>query len=70
MPLDYHKLDLGRASIPIVKYPAQSNSSLGPYQGMVLINPGGPGASGVSEALGNATILQVSTIVPEASFDK
>lgn len=28
---------------------------------MILLNPGGPGTSGVGEALGNATILQVST---------
>ncbi|KAI1084143.1 TAP-like protein-domain-containing protein [Whalleya microplaca] len=58
VPLDYHNPDLGRASVPIIKYPAQSNSSFGPYQGIILLNPGGPGASGVSEALNNGSNIQ------------
>ncbi|KAJ8059894.1 hypothetical protein OCU04_011518 [Sclerotinia nivalis] len=58
VPLDYHNPNLSRASIPIVKLPARNNSSSGSYQGMILLNPGGPGASGVSEALNNASIIQ------------
>ncbi|KAK3944424.1 TAP-like protein-domain-containing protein [Diplogelasinospora grovesii] len=58
VPLDYQHPDLGRASVPLVKYPAQSNSTYGPFQGMILLNPGGPGASGVNEALGYASTIQ------------
>ncbi|KAJ3574700.1 hypothetical protein NPX13_g4280 [Xylaria arbuscula] len=49
VPLDYQNPDLGRASIPLIKLPAQSNSTYGSYQGMILTNPGGPGGSGVDE---------------------
>ncbi|KAH6658109.1 hypothetical protein BKA67DRAFT_533283 [Truncatella angustata] len=58
VPLDYQNVDLGRASVPLVKLPAQANSSFGAYQGMILLNPGGPGASGVELALGNASTVQ------------
>ncbi|KAI1097723.1 TAP-like protein-domain-containing protein [Jackrogersella minutella] len=58
VPLDYQNEDLGQASVPLIKYPAVSNSSDGPYQGMILVNPGGPGASGVEEARNNATTIQ------------
>ncbi|KAH8671705.1 hypothetical protein BX600DRAFT_538138 [Xylariales sp. PMI_506] len=58
VPLDYQNPDLGQASVPLVKYPAVDNSSYGAYQGMILLNPGGPGSSGVSEALGNAAVIQ------------
>lgn len=64
VPLEYQNLDRGRASVPLVKYPAQSNSTSGPYQGMILLNPGGPGASGVEEALGYGSTIQVSIRVP------
>ncbi|KAI1428171.1 TAP-like protein-domain-containing protein [Xylaria sp. FL1777] len=49
VPLDYQNLDLGRASVPLIKLPANSTSSYGSYQGMILINPGGPGGSSVDE---------------------
>ncbi|WYZ46023.1 hypothetical protein EsH8_IX_000248 [Colletotrichum jinshuiense] len=58
VPLDYSNPDLGRASVPLIKYAAVSNSSDGPYRGMILINPGGPGASGLDMARGNAALLQ------------
>jgi len=58
VPLDYQDPAVGRASVPLLKYPAQSNSSDGPYQGQILLNPGGPGASGVSEALEGAALIQ------------
>ncbi|KAI1346272.1 TAP-like protein-domain-containing protein [Xylaria sp. FL0043] len=53
VPLDYQKPDLGRASVPLIKLPANSNSSYGGYQGMILINPGGPGGSGIDEVQNN-----------------
>jgi len=58
VPLDYQNPRLGRASVPLIKYPAVPNSPDGPYQGMILINPGGPGASGVNEARDNASTIQ------------
>ncbi|KAI0099172.1 TAP-like protein-domain-containing protein [Nemania sp. FL0031] len=53
VPLDYQNPTLGRASVPLIKLPANTTSPLGPYQGMVLINPGGPGGSGVDEVQNN-----------------
>ncbi|KAI0874870.1 TAP-like protein-domain-containing protein [Hypoxylon argillaceum] len=53
VPLDYQNPTLGRASVPLIKLPANTTSSAGPYQGMVLINPGGPGGSGVDEVQNN-----------------
>ncbi|KAI1322555.1 TAP-like protein-domain-containing protein [Xylariaceae sp. FL0255] len=52
-PLDYQNPTLGRATISLVKLPANSNSSYGAYQGMILTNPGGPGASSVDDILEN-----------------
>ncbi|KAK5630056.1 hypothetical protein RRF57_005771 [Xylaria bambusicola] len=49
VPLDYQNPSLGRASISPIKLPANSNSSYGSYQGMILTNPGGPGESGIDE---------------------
>ena len=34
-----------------MKYPAAQNSTQGPYQGMVLLNPGGPGGSGINQLM-------------------
>ena len=59
VPLDYGNPELGKASIPLIKYPASTNSSVGPYQGMMLINPGGPGDSGIEMATFAAGSLQV-----------
>ncbi|RYC57340.1 hypothetical protein CHU98_g8869 [Xylaria longipes] len=53
VPLDYQNTKLGRASVPLIKLPANPTSSYGPYQGMVLINPGGPGGSSVDEVQNN-----------------
>ncbi|ROW07119.1 hypothetical protein VPNG_07359 [Cytospora leucostoma] len=58
VPLDYHNPHLGRASVPLVKYPSQANSTSGSYQGMILVNPGGPGASGIEEVLGYGSTIQ------------
>ncbi|KAH8588965.1 TAP-like protein-domain-containing protein [Bisporella sp. PMI_857] len=45
--LDYSKPNGTRAAIPLIKISAQINSSSSAYQGMILVNPGGPGESGV-----------------------
>jgi hypothetical protein len=60
VPLDYDDVEHGQAAVPLVKYPAQQNSSFGDYQGMILLNPGGPGASGTQQALDYGATLQVS----------
>jgi hypothetical protein len=62
VPLDYRNPTLGRAAIPLIKYPAKNDSAFGPYQGMILLNPGGPGTSGVVEALQYGALIQVSTL--------
>ncbi|KAH7307935.1 hypothetical protein BKA65DRAFT_415280 [Rhexocercosporidium sp. MPI-PUGE-AT-0058] len=58
VPLDYLKPKLGRAYIPLAKYPATTM----PYKGMALTNPGGPGVSGVQFLEGYATRLLVPVI--------
>lgn len=60
VPLDYNGIELGRAAVPLVKYAARQNSSFGDYQGMILLNPGGPGVSGTSQALEYGPTIQVS----------
>lgn len=62
VPLDYQDPDLGRASVPLVKYPARPNSTSGPYQGMILLNSGGPGESGVEEVLEYGLAIQISLV--------
>ena len=58
MPLDYQNPSTGQASVPLVRLPAQSNSTDGPYQGMILLNPGGPGASGITEVQTSGALIQ------------
>ncbi|KAF7350293.1 AB hydrolase-1 domain-containing protein [Mycena venus] len=50
VPLDYTFPAAGNASIAITRYP--SNSSKSDYLGPVLLNPGGPGLSGVDYVVG------------------
>ncbi|KAJ7743449.1 hypothetical protein DFH07DRAFT_714549, partial [Mycena maculata] len=45
VPLDYTSPATGTAAIAVTRYP--SNSSQSDYRGPVLLNPGGPGGSGV-----------------------
>lgn len=45
VPLDYASAATGTAAIAVTRYP--SNSSKSDYRGPVLLNPGGPGGSGV-----------------------
>ncbi|KAJ7773931.1 alpha/beta-hydrolase [Mycena metata] len=49
VPLDYDSAAAGNASIAITRYP--SNLSKSDYLGPVLLNPGGPGGSGVDYAV-------------------
>ncbi|KAL2070425.1 hypothetical protein VTL71DRAFT_13451 [Oculimacula yallundae] len=44
VPLDYLNPKLGRAYVPIIKKPATSPTT---YKGILFVNPGGPGESGV-----------------------
>ncbi|CAH0056967.1 unnamed protein product [Clonostachys solani] len=60
VPLDYQNPELGEAVIPLVKYPAEAQSSSGAYQGMILLNPGGPGHSGVEMVLSYGSTLQAA----------
>lgn len=41
--MDYQKPKAGKARIPLINYPAKKK----PYKGMILMNSGGPGLSGV-----------------------
>ncbi|KAK0445905.1 TAP-like protein-domain-containing protein [Armillaria borealis] len=56
VPIDYSNEDGGKAALAVIKFPAQSETE---YKGTILINPGGPGGSGVS-ALTSSTPLAVS----------
>ena len=58
VPLDYSRPRGPRASIPILKLTANPDSKNGPYQGMILTNPGGPGNSGVQSILTYGSTLQ------------
>jgi pimeloyl-ACP methyl ester carboxylesterase len=54
--------DRSRASIPLIKLPAQTNSPNGSYKGMILTNPGGPGGAGVQSMIwGAGTSIQALT---------
>jgi hypothetical protein len=52
VPLDYGNLNLGHAYIPLVKIPAAPNSPAGPYKGVIITNPRGPGDSGILDLVG------------------
>ncbi|KAB8293767.1 hypothetical protein EYC80_009252 [Monilinia laxa] len=72
VPLDYSKPNGTRASVPLIMIAAHSNSNDGPYQGMILTNPGGPGNSGVNFLLedGYSVLLPVmGTNYDIVSFD-
>lgn len=52
MPVDYTKPDGAKARLAIIKYPAKGNKI-----GSLLMNPGGPGQSGIEAA--TAIVKQV-----------
>ncbi|KDQ18796.1 hypothetical protein BOTBODRAFT_153690 [Botryobasidium botryosum FD-172 SS1] len=58
VPLDYHDKKAGKVSIAMLKIPSAFPSTSEEYRGPVLINPGGPGGSGVSLAKGRGELLQ------------
>ncbi|RDW91638.1 hypothetical protein BP5796_02803 [Coleophoma crateriformis] len=58
VPLDYSKPTGNEAIVPLIKLAASTNSSTGPYAGMILTNPGGPGNSGVDSVLTYGGLLQ------------
>ena len=47
VPIDYTRLSKGRFSIQLIKYPARNQ---GEKIGSLVVNPGGPGASGINYA--------------------
>lgn len=58
VPLDYKFPNGTQASVPLMKVPAQKNSTAAPYKGLLLSNPGGPGGSGIDEILFDGIKLQ------------
>ncbi|KAK7028826.1 hypothetical protein VNI00_014839 [Paramarasmius palmivorus] len=57
VPLDYNNPENGKsAAIAVIKYPAAVRGD--GYKGSILVNPGGPGGSGVDLALQGADKLQ------------
>ena len=57
VPLDYDAPEGKKASIALVRKPATVKAYSSAYQGPILVNPGGPGASGVSDVLSNGELL-------------
>ena len=47
VPLDYQNVSAGNAAIAIIKLPANLTSKEVQHGGPILLNPGGPGGSGV-----------------------
>ena len=61
MPLDYYAEPQGEPSelaIALLKVPANMSTSDPAYRGSILINPGGPGGSGVDAALAYGLAVQ------------
>ena len=58
MPLDYANPQGDELAIALVKVPANISASDPAYRGPILINPGGPGVSGVDFALGLGSSAQ------------
>lgn len=71
VPLNYNKPHGEEAIIPLVKIPAQHNSSDGSYKGMLLTNPGGFGLSGVDfiRDAGDIVLAAVGTNWDIVGFD-
>jgi pimeloyl-ACP methyl ester carboxylesterase len=63
VPLNYGRPDGPRFSLPVIKLPASQESR---RIGALVINPGGPGGSGVQYALGARSELPAAVL---ARFD-
>ncbi|KAF7336666.1 AB hydrolase-1 domain-containing protein [Mycena venus] len=61
VPLDYSSSAAGTASIAIARYPANCTKS--EYRGPILLNPGGPGGSGIDYVI--AAGASIATIIGE-----
>ena len=58
MPLDHANPQGDELAIALLKVPANISASDPAYRGPILINPGGPGGSGVDFALGLGSLFQ------------
>lgn len=58
VPLDYSRPNGTQAAVPLIKLAAAVNDTTGPYKGMILTNPGGPGESGVDSVIIYGGLLQ------------
>ena len=58
VPLDYSKPNETRAAVSLIKLAAVTDDNTGPYKGMILTNPGGPGDSGVDSIITYGGLLQ------------
>ncbi|KAK0191607.1 Alpha/Beta hydrolase protein [Armillaria mellea] len=56
VPIDYSNEDGDKAALAVIKLPAQSSTE---YKGTVLINPGGPGLSGVASLISFNSLASV-----------
>ena len=57
VPLNYSDPDGRKASIALIRKPADVPTDSGFYRGPVLFNPGGPGESGVDMIKGRADLF-------------
>ena len=67
VPFDYANPEGDELAIALLKIPANISTSDPAYRGPILINPGGPGGSGVDLALGLGSLAQ--SLVVGAEFD-
>ena len=58
MPFDYANPQGDEFAIALLKIPANISTSDPAYRGPILVNPGGPGGSGVDLALGLGSLSQ------------
>ena len=58
VPLDYANPQGDELAIALLKVPANISTYDPAYRGPILVNPGGPGGSGVDLALGFGSLVQ------------
>ena len=56
--MNYQNQSQGHAAVPLIKNAATRNSTDGPYQGMLIVIPGGPGGSGADLLRSEGSILR------------